>query len=288
MPAEAAIFIFWASFFGFLSVKKFVFKTEDSIELRIKKIFQPPGLKPGRELLLTLDETPGEKRLKQTLLQAGLKRGSDLEKLLLFRKITLILPLMFTCTLFFLNLPWRHVVFTGVILTVIFLLVPRLWVLSVIFRRRKEIQRNLPNALDLLVLCLEAGLGFDAALVRVAEEMQRVSEQISREFVSANHELLAGKPRDQALKNLAARCGVPDLDNLVGAIVQSVKLGTSLVKTMRVQAEALRKKRRERIRAQILKTPVKLIFPLLFFIFPTLVIVILGPSMINIFRHLSH
>jgi tight adherence protein C len=121
----------------------------------------------------------------------------------------------------------------------------------------------------------------------VAEEEKRVSTHVSRELNLTNREILAGRSREQALRNLASRCGLQDLNAIVGAILQSIKLGTSLVKTLKVQAEVLRKKRRERIRAQILKTPVKLIFPLLFFIFPTLLIVILGPSLINIFRQLS-
>ena len=137
------------------------------------------------------------------------------------------------------------------------------------------------------MVALEAGLSFDAALVRIGEEQRRVSTHISREFLYTNQEILVGKSREQALKGLAERCGIDEVDSMVRAVLQSNKLGTSLVKTLRIQSESLRKKRRQDIHAQILKAPVKLIFPLLFFIFPTLVIIILGPSIVQIFRHLS-
>lgn len=277
MIAAAAVFTFWAAFFGFLSLKEIAWREPDPLDLRFRKAFPRPSPPTG----------PDSKLPEDRLLRAGLKRGSDKETFLFGQRVALILSFTVTGTLFFCQLPWRHVTFWSIVTTVFFLALPRLWILRKTFKRRKEIRRHLPDTLDLLVLCLEAGLSFDSALVRVAEEMRGVSTQISRELTYTNHEVLAGKPREQALKNLAWRVAVPDLDNLLAAVLQSIKLGTSLGKTLRVQAEVLRKKRRERIRAQILKTPVKLIFPLMLCIFPTLILVILGPSLINIFRHLT-
>ncbi len=288
MLAETTVFAFWASFFGFLFAKELALKNQDPVDARFRRLCESDEVRPSHDLLLSANETPATKRLKQKLILAGLKRKSDLEGVLLFKRLSLIVPIVLTATLFLLGLPARNALFAGILFLTIFTLLPRLWLLHAIFKRRKEIERNLPDALDLLIICLEAGLSFDSSLVRVAEEEKRVSTHISRELVLMNREILAGKSREEALKNLAWRCGIPDLNSLVGAILQSVKLGTSLVKTLKIQAETLRHKRRERIRAQILKTPVKLIFPLLLFIFPTLIVVILGPSLINIFRHLTN
>ena len=286
MVASISILIFWTAFFTALTTQRFWLRYDDPVTVRLGRLIQSES-KPLPTLLAAPADEPGTKHLRETLLLAGLKQKGDLERAILFKRICLLVPMVITATLFFLGLPINHVFAIGATTVFVFILIPRLIILQMIFKRRREIERNLPDALDLLILCLEAGLSFDSSLVRVAEEIRRVSTHISREFMSVNHEIMAGGERAQALKNLSWRCGVQDLTVLIGSILQSTKLGTSLVKTLRIQADVIRKKRRERIRAQILKTPVKLIFPLLFFIFPTLLVVILGPSLINIFRHLN-
>ena len=288
MITEISILSFWTAFFGAVYARNLWLPEEEPLEARLRRIMghEKAAIK-SPDLVISRTETPSTRRLRQRLLMSGLHRKSDLDRAVAFRRLCLLIPFVLACLLFFMGFPMPQVFAAGLLFSVIFVVIPRFWMIRTIFKRRRELERHLPNALDLLVLCLEAGLSFDSALVRVAEEQKRVSTQISRELIFTNQEILAGKSREEALRNLAWRTQIEDIKRLVGSIQQSLKLGTSLVKTLRTQAEVLRKKRRERLRALILKTPVKLIFPLMFFIFPILLVVILAPSMINIFRHLS-
>ena len=284
--AVCAIFVFWTGFFAVLSARDWWERRRASLDSRLRRLFQPVTAEAAQDLLLHPEAFNG-KGLQKTLALAGLKRKSDFKKMVLIKQICFALPLVLVTFLFLIGLPLIKIVIMSALVFLIFILIPRFWILRTIFKRRREIEKNLPDALDLFILCLEAGLSFDGALVRVAEETRRVSTHLSRELTSTHHEILAGRSREEALRNLGERAGVEDLKTLVGAILQSIKLGTSLVKTLRIQAEVIRKKRKERIRAEILKTPVKLIFPLLLFIFPTLLIVILAPSLVEVFRHLG-
>lgn len=282
----AALFTFLAGFFAFISASKWWTRDQEQAETRLKRVFHPTE-ELVQDLLLPLESSGKPERLKKSLLWAGLRRKQDLKKILILKRSCLVPPFLIVALLMFFNFPIQTVFFVGILFFFIFFLIPQVFILHRIIKHRKNIEKNLPDALDLLILCLEAGLSFDAALVRVAEEERRVSTHLSRELTTTHFEIQAGKSREEALKNLMDRCRIDDLTSLLGAILQSLRFGTSLVRTLKVQADAMRKKRRERTRAQILKTPVKLIFPLLLFIFPTLLIVILGPSMVSIFRHLS-
>ncbi len=278
------VFTFWTAFFTALSLKELLRNRQGSALNRLGKVAEEKKI----EKVDTHDE-PVQINfgIKEKLVKAGLRRRSDLEKYLLLQRICYTFPLItLAASFFFLRTSFQTAALMSFAMAVIFILIPRVWLLGAIFKRRKEIKRYLPDTLDLFVVALEAGLSFDSALVRIGEEQRRVSTHISREFLYTNQEILVGKSREQALRGLAERCGVDEINSLVRAVLQSNKLGTSLVKTLRIQADALRKKRRQDIHAQILKAPVKLIFPLLFFIFPTLVVVILGPSLVQIFRHL--
>ncbi len=294
MSIEAiTIFTFWSALFTALSVESLIFRGHDTSVNRIDKRLKSAGA--GKREKITIKDTAASetvatlKAIRERLLHAGLRRQSDLEKFLLFQRICYILPLFaFAGFVFFLRIPFLPALFAALASGIFFILIPRLWLLSAIIKRKKEIKKYLPDTLDLFVVALEAGLSFDSALVRVAEEQRRVSTHISREFLFANQQILVGKSREEALRAMAQRAGVDEIESLVRAVIQSNRLGTSLVKTLRVQADTLRKKRRQDIHAQILKAPVKLIFPLLFCIFPTLVMVILAPSMVEIFRQLSH
>lgn len=293
--AESAVITvlsFWAAFFTALSMSGVFVKKEDATASRLDRLTKPVLERGGQKVSVAThdhaQESPIVKDLRAKLVCAGLKRRSDLEKYILFQRICYSAPVFIAIISYFLfNVPVQTALLLGLLLGMIFIIVPRLWLLRMIFKRRNEIKRHLPDTLDLFVVALEAGLSFDSALVRIGEEQRRVSTHISREFLFTNQQILIGKPKEEALRGLAKRCGVPEMDGLVRAIIQSNKLGSSLVKTLRAQAESLRKKRKQDIHAQILKAPVKLIFPLLFFIFPTLLIVILGPSLIQIFRHLK-
>lgn len=154
-------------------------------------------------------------------------------------------------------------------------------------RRQKDLRHALPDTLDLLVVCVEAGLGLNQALVRVAEEIRHVSQSMSLELLQTNAEIRAGTPRDTALKQLADRTGVDDLSSLVTMLIQTDRFGTSIARSLRVQSETLREKRRQRAEEAAAKTAIKMVFPLVFCIFPAMFVVILGPAAMRLLRGLS-
>ncbi|MFL6254389.1 MAG: type II secretion system F family protein [Pyrinomonadaceae bacterium] len=159
---------------------------------------------------------------------------------------------------------------------------PRFVLKRMIKRRQLLLRWGLADALDLLVVSIEAGLGLNAALVRVGEELRVVHPDISEEFEITNLEIRVGRERDEALRNLSERCGVDDLKSLVAMLIQADRFGTSIAKAVRVYADSLRTKRRQRAEQAAQKAAVKLLMPLALFLFPTLFIVILGPAGINL------
>jgi tight adherence protein C len=154
----------------------------------------------------------------------------------------------------------------------------------IIARRQREIFENFPDAIDLMTVCVEAGLGLDAAMVRVADEIQVTSPTLAEELHLVTLELRAGSSKEKALRNLALRTGVEEVDALVSMLIQAERFGTSIADSLRVHAESLRTKRRQRAEEAAAKIAVKLLFPLIFCIFPSMLLVLLGPSMIRIFR----
>ena len=145
--------------------------------------------------------------------------------------------------------------------------------------RGKEIQRDLPDILDLLTVSVEAGLGFDAALVKVVE---RKKGPLADEFGIVLREIRVGKPRKEALRELSERVKVDDITSLVSAVIQADQLGVGISNILRIQAEQVRTKRRQQAEESAMKAPIKMLFPLVFFIFPTLFVVLLGPAIIQI------
>lgn len=150
--------------------------------------------------------------------------------------------------------------------------------------RQREIFDTFPDAIDLLLVCIEAGLGLDAALSRIADEIALKSKALSSELHLITLELRAGNSREKALKNFALRTGVPEVETLVTMLVQADRFGTSIGDSLRVLSEELRNKRRLRAEEAAAKIPLKLLFPLIFFLFPTLFIVLLGPAALQIAR----
>src|SRR6185295_13758122 len=141
---------------------------------------------------------------------------------------------------------------------------------------------GLADALDLMVISIEAGLGLNAAMMKVSNELRQVHPDVSEEFELANLEMRVGRERDEALRNLAERTGVDDLRSLVAMLIQTDKFGTSIARALRVFSDSLRTKRRQRAEQAAQKAAVKLLFPLALFLFPTLFIAILGPAFLNL------
>ena len=151
-------------------------------------------------------------------------------------------------------------------------------------RRQGELQDALPDALDLMLVCVEAGLGLDAAMNRAAGEIGLRSEALSDELNLVALELRMGIKREHALRNLALRTGVDDISSFVAMLVQADRFGTNVADALRIQAETMRTHRRRRAEERAAKIPLKLLFPLIFFIFPSLMLVLMGPAMISIYR----
>lgn len=153
-----------------------------------------------------------------------------------------------------------------------------------IAHRKREIFESFPDAIDLMTVCVEAGLGLDAAIGRVGEEIRMKSPTLADELHLVNLELRAGGTRAQALRNLALRTGVEEVDNLVAMLIQADRFGTSVADSLRVHSDSLRTKRRLRAEEAAAKIPIKLLFPLIFCIFPSMLLVLLGPAFISIYR----
>jgi tight adherence protein C len=159
---------------------------------------------------------------------------------------------------------------------------PRYVLKKLVKRRQQLVQWGLADALDLMVVSIEAGLGLNAAIVKVSDELRDVHKDISDEFELTNLEIRVGRERDEALRNLAERTGVDDLRSLVAMLIQADRFGTSIARAVRVYSDSLRTKRRQRAEQAAQKAAVKLLFPLSCFLFPTLFIAILGPAALNL------
>jgi tight adherence protein C len=160
-------------------------------------------------------------------------------------------------------------------------MLPKIWLSNRVKHRQKEILKSLPDAFDLITTCVEAGLGLDSALAKVAE---KVEGPFAEELLIALKETSLGKLRREALKEMGERAGVPDLTTFINAVIQAETMGTSIATVLRVQSDQMRMRRRQRAEQQAHQAPVKMIFPLALCIFPTLFIVILGPAGISIYE----
>ena len=227
------------------------------------------------------------RRLRRRLMAAGYM---DEGAVTVFRVVRLICLIAFPLLTFFLlfvvlRLP-AGTGTIGLMLVSVYagVFIPSFVVSRMITNRKGRITRALPDALDLMVVCVEAGLGLNAALQRVGREMELVEPDLSGELAITNREIRAGKARDEALRNLGDRTGVDDVKSLVAMLVQTDRFGTSIADSLRVFADSMRTKRRQRVEEQVAKAAIKLIFPLLLCIFPALFIVLMGPALIQIFK----
>jgi tight adherence protein C len=189
--------------------------------------------------------------------------------------VTFVVVLIFTLVL---RTPSpQNVLFLGAGIVLGFYL-PVFWLNSKIRTRQHDIQKALPDALDLLTISVEAGLGFDAAMAKVTE---KADNELGRAFGRVNAEIRLGKLRREALRDMANRCDVPDMTNFIAAVIQADQLGVSLAKVLRIQSEQMRVKRRQRAEELANQAPVKMVIPLVFLVFPSILIVLLGPAVLQ-------
>jgi tight adherence protein C len=176
---------------------------------------------------------------------------------------------------------WFKKIIIVVLFSVIGFFIPQLMLNSRISRRQKEIRRSMPDALDLLTICVEAGLGFDGAMVKVYEKWDN---ELAKEFGRTVKEMQLGKLRREALQNMANRIGIPEMTSFVAAVIQSEQLGVSMAKVLHIQADQMRVKRRQIAEEAAHKAPVKMLIPMIMFIFPTICIVLMTPAVLMLMQ----
>ncbi len=205
---------------------------------------------------------------------------------ILIRGAKVLLPIIFVAIAFFTGIYLWSPFIVLAVAAGLGVILPEVWLQYRVSKRQKKLRRALPDALDLLVICVEVGLGLDQALMRVSEELRIVHPELSGELELVNLEMRVGKTRIDALRELARRTGLEDVKTLVAMMIQTEKFGTSIAQALRVHSDELRTKRRQRAEEMSAKTSVKMVGPLVFFIFPALMVVILGPAVITLVRQL--
>lgn len=218
--------------------------------------------------------------------QAGIYDVTQLRSYEALRYILLALPLLILVAYHFIHHRPLSVELVTMVLGLAYLgfKVPIILLRLRTRSRRKDLDRDFPGAIDLMMVCVEAGLGLDAAIRRVANEIHVTSPELAKEFKILSLELKSGKPRNICLKNLAERSGLADIDNMVNLLIQAERYGTGVANALRVHAEEMRQRRYARLEEQAAKLPVKLVVPLVLCIFPALFVVVIGPGAIQIFR----
>jgi len=215
--------------------------------------------------------------------RAGYRRPTAVFAL---RGVKVLLPIGFVALVYASGI-YRMNPFMFLLIAAIFgYLLPELWLGWRVRARQQRMRKGLPDSLDLLVICVEAGLGLDQALLRVSHELAIAHPELSDELQLVNLEMRLGKTRIEALRELARRTGLEDLKALVAMLIQTERFGTSVAQSLRVYSDDLRVKRRQLAEEMGAKTSVKMVAPLVFFIFPALMVVILGPAVITLLRQL--
>ena len=233
--------------------------------------------------LVPTSTSKGLSRTHRMMIRAGYRRP---EVVYAMQGIKVLLPIGLLCLVYFTGFFRLNPVFIFLSAAVAGFMLPELWLSMKVRRRQRRIIIGLPDALDLMVVCVEAGLGLDQAIQRIAQELRISHPDLSEELRLVNLEMRVGKSRIEALRELGLRTGVEDIKSLVAMLIQTDRFGTDLARSLRVHADNLRTRRRQRAEEMAAKTTIKMVPPLVFFIFPALFAVILGPAVISLVRQL--
>lgn len=290
---------------GMLGVYWLLYKPQSAATERLRRLGGKEGIvTPGVQAAVIPDDSPATdiaqrlanplnkllppsateaKNLQKKLMHAGFRSQ---EAPIIYRAIQLVsmagFPLLVAGACAVMARPLGSALVYIIIAFVVGFILPRFFLGRITKNRQRELRWGLADALDLMVVSVEAGLGLNAAMLKVSSELKEVHSAIATEFELANLEIRVGRDRDEALRNLAERTGVDDLRSLVAMLIQTDKFGTSIAKGLRVFSDSLRTKRRQRAEQEAQKAAVKLLFPLSCFLFPTLFIAILGPAALNL------
>jgi tight adherence protein C len=222
-----------------------------------------------------------DERTKQQLLGAGIRTPQGMN---LYFASRIVGPLSgLVCG----SLIHTNTIFWALSLAAVFYLVPDMWLKMRGRKRRERIRKSLPDALDLLVICVEAGLGLDQAMLRVGQELIISHPDIHQELIQINLEQLAGKPRLEAWQSAAERTQIPEFALFVNMLTQADRFGTPIVRALSRFGDEIRMKRRQRAEEMAAKTKIKILFPLVIFIFPCIFIVLLAPAILNIAKNMQ-
>jgi tight adherence protein C len=263
---------------------------------RISEVINPAAKKP-KSLLETIQQTglsvggvverfdtflPKSQAevsiVRQRLISAGYRQESTV-KLLYGSKV--LVPILLAVVAFATGLGEMAPLLVYALALGLGFLIPDFWLGNRIKNRQKRIRLGLPDVLDLLIICIEAGLSLDQATARAAEELRKAQPELCYELTVVVLEQRAGRPRADCWRNMADRTGVDSVRNLVSMLIQSEQLGTSIARTLRIHSDTLRTQRVQAVEEAAAKLTIKLLFPLVFFIFPSLFLVVLGPAIIS-------
>ncbi len=258
--------------------------SEDINRYTIKRKKSDQKLQKFSSQILKLIKKDEKKRsrLQKLLLYAGYRQREHLQN---YVSLKVFLAFIFFVSVFLIgilyNINANFVLFFGLIAAFIGYIIPNIFLFLKIQNRQEKIASGLADTLDFLVVCVEAGMGLNSAIVRVGKEIQLKCKPLSDELLQVNQEIRTGLSREEALRNLGKRNRVQDLKVLVGSIILSDRLGTHIGDMLRAQSDSLRVRIRQRAEEQAAKAGIKLLFPLVIFILPALFLIILGPGVIT-------
>ena len=245
-----------------------------------KERLQEKILSMGRGLRVRFGLLADEK-VTQQLLSAGIRTSRGISA---YGASRILVPLLGLAGG---SLIHSNTIFWALSLAAVGYLLPDMWLRNKIKKRNERIRRSLPDALDLLVICVEAGLGLDQAMLRVGQELSLSHPDIHYEFMQVNLEQLAGKPRLEAWKSAAVRTRIPEFSLFVSMLTQADRFGTPIVRALSRFGDEIRLKRKQRAEEMAAKSKIKILFPLVLFIFPCIFIVLLAPAMLNIAKNIQ-
>ena len=258
-------------------VPRFLGQKQDTFAARISKPLHK---------LSSIDKRSVRQKMHLRLIKAGYRSDQAIYNYLAAK---ILCPIIYVGIFLISRMVYKFQ--TEVILSIIVLLVlgfftPSLWVFLMTKTRQEKILKGLPDAMDLMVVCVESGLGIDMTFKRVGDEMRPICKDLSDEFTLTTLEIRAGMSREDAYKNMNLRIGLSEINSLMVLLSQTSHFGTSLAKALRVHADGMRIKRRQIAEETAAKSAVKLVFPLVLFIFPAIFVVLVGPGALKIIKHL--
>jgi tight adherence protein C len=234
--------------------------------------------------LLPAPTTEKASRVQLLMMRAGYRSP---EAVMAMRGVKIIFPIVTLSIMYFTKAYQYNNILVPIVALVMGYMIPDMWLTWRVSARQHKLRKALPDALDLLVICVEAGLGLDQAMLKVSQDMKISHPVLSEELQLVNMQMRIGKTRVDALRELAQRTGLSDIKTLVAMLIQTERFGTSIAQSLRVYSDDMRLKRRQRAEEMSAKTSVKMVPPLVFFIFPALMVVILGPAVITMLRTLG-